>query len=220
MLKKILLGLAVAVVALVGFISTRPAEFSLQRSITIQAPADIAFAQVNDFHRWGAWSPWDKMDPNMTRTFTGADAGLDAVYEWSGNDKVGMGRMTIQESKPSERIRIRLDFLKPMVASNTTTFTFTPAADGVTVTWLMEGRHGFVGKAFSVVMSMDQMVGKQFDEGLAAMKAVSEAEAKKRAEEKAVAEKAAAEKAAAEAAATPPTSPEGQAAGTASAPTP
>jgi dipeptidyl aminopeptidase/acylaminoacyl peptidase len=215
MFQKILLGLAVAIVALAGFISTRPAAFSVERSVTIQAPADIAFAQVNDFHRWGAWSPWDKMDPHMTRAYTGADAGLDAVYEWSGNDKVGQGRMTIQESKPSELVRIRLEFLKPFETTNTTTFAFAPAGNGVTVTWRMEGKNGFMGKAFSLVMDMDKMVGKDFESGLASMKKVAEAEAQKRAEEKAVAEKAAAE-----AAAAPPAPTEGQPAGTAAAPTP
>jgi hypothetical protein len=217
MLKKILLGLAVVVVALAGFISTRPAAFSVQRSATIQAPADIPFAMVNDFHHWGTWSPWDKMDPHMTRTFTGADAGLDAMYEWSGNDKVGSGRMTIQESKPADQIRIRLEFLKPFETTNTTTFTFKPAAEGVTVTWRMEGQNGFMGKAFSLLMDMDSMVGKDFEAGLANLKTAAEAEAKKRAEEKAVAEKAAADAAAAPPAPAPT---EGQPAGTAAAPTP
>jgi len=215
MLKKILLGLAVAVVALAGIISTRPAAFSVQRSATIQAPADIPFALVNDFHHWGSWSPWDKLDPNMTRTFTGADAGLDAMYEWTGNDKVGAGRMTIQESKPAEQLRIRLEFLKPFAATHTAIFTFAPAGEGVTVTWRMEGRNDFMGKAFSLFMDMDQLIGKDFEAGLATLKTLAEAEARKRAEEKAVAEKAAAD-----AAAAPPAPTEGQPAGTAAAPAP
>jgi hypothetical protein len=187
MLKKILLALAIALVALAGFISTRPAAFSVQRSATLQAPADLPFALVNDFHRWGDWSPWEKKDPGMTRTFTGANAGLDAMYEWSGNDEVGQGRMTIQESKAAERIRIRLEFLEPFEAINTTTFTFAPAGDGVTVTWRMEGRNDFLGKAFSVFMNMDQRIGQDFEAGLANLKTVAEAEARKRAEQKAVA---------------------------------
>jgi hypothetical protein len=174
MLKKILLALAVALVALAGFISTRPAAFSVQRSITIQAPADLPFALVNDFHRWAAWSPWEKKDPGMTRTFTGADAGLDAMYEWTGNPDVGAGRMTILESKPAERIRIRLEFLRPLETQNTTTFTFTPAGRDVTVTWRMEGRNEFLGKAFSLFVDMDQAIGKDFEAGLANLKAAAE----------------------------------------------
>jgi hypothetical protein len=219
MLKIILISLAIVVAALAGVISTRPSTFTLQRTATIQAPADIPFAMVNDFHRWGEWSPWEKLDPNQSRTFTGANAGLDSVYEWSGNDKVGKGRMTIEESKPSELVRIRLEFLEPWEANNTTTFSFMPTGDGVTVTWKMEGRNTFMGKAFSLVMDMDSMVGKDFESGLANMKKAAEAEAKKQAEAKAVAEKAAAEAAAAAAAAPAPT--EGQpAAGTATAPAP
>lgn len=177
MLKKILLGLAAALVALAGFISTRPAAFSVQRSVTIQSPADLPFALVNDFHRWAAWSPWEKRDPGMTRTFTGADAGLDAMYEWTGNPEVGSGRMTIVESKPAERVRIRLEFLEPFEALNTTTFTFTPSGRDVTVTWRMEGRNAFLGKAFSLFVDMDEAIGKDFEAGLANLKAAAEAAA-------------------------------------------
>lgn len=219
MLKKILIGLAVAVVALAGFISTRPSTFSVQRSATIQAQADIVFAKVNDFHRWAEWSPWDKKDPAMKRTLTGAEKGLDAMYEWSGNSDVGKGRMTITESKPGELVKIRLEFMEPFPGISTTTFTFAPAGEGTTVTWKMEGTNDFIGKAFSLVMDMDAMIGKDFEEGLANMKKGAEAEAKKHAEEKALAEKAAAEAAAAPPAA--PTPAEGQpGTGTAAAPAP
>jgi Polyketide cyclase / dehydrase and lipid transport len=219
MLKKILIGLAVAVVALAGIISTRPDTFAVQRSATIQAPADIVFAKVNDFHKWDEWSPWDKRDPNMQRTYTGANAGLDAMYEWSGNKDVGKGRMTIQESKANELVRIRLEFMEPFPGTSTTTFSFAPAGEGTTVTWKMEGKNDFIGKAFSLFMDMDKMIGKDFEEGLANMKNKAEAEAKKRAEEKAMAEKAAADAAAAPPAAPAPA--EGQpATGTAAAPAP
>jgi hypothetical protein len=220
MLKKILIGLAVAILALAGIISTRPSQFAVQRSATIQAPADIAFAMVNDFHRWGEWSPWDKLDPNMKRTFTGAKAGLDAMYEWSGNDKVGEGRMTVVESKANELVKIRLEFIEPFASINTTQFAFAPEGEGTKVTWRMEGKNDFIGKAFSLFMDMDAMIGKDFENGLAAMKSGAEAEAKKRAAE----QQALAEKAAAEAAAAPPAAPipaEGQpATGTAAAPAP
>lgn len=219
MIKKILIVLAVAVVALAGFISTRPDTFAVQRSATIQAPADIVFSKVNDFHQWGEWSPWDKRDPNMKRTFTGANAGLDAMYEWTGNKDVGQGRMTIQESKANELVRIRLEFIEPFPSTNTTTFAFAPAGEGTTVTWKMEGKHNFMSKAMGLVMDMDKMIGPDFEEGLSNMKKVAEADAKKRAEEKAMAEKAAADAAAAPPAAPAPA--EGQpATGTAAAPTP
>lgn len=219
MIKKILIGLAVAVIALVGIISIQPDTLVVQRSATIQAPADIVFAKVNDFHQWGTWSPWEKLDPNMKRTFTGANAGLDAMYEWVGNDQVGKGRMTIQESKPNELVRIRLEFLEPWPQTSTTLFTFAPAGEGITATWKMEGKHNFISKAMCLVMDMDKMIGKDFEEGLANMKKGAEAEAKKRAEEKALAEKAAAEAAAAPPAAAAPA--EGQPAnGTAAAPAP
>jgi hypothetical protein len=220
MLKKILIGLAVAVAVLAGIISTGPSEFSVQRSATIQAPPDIAFAMVNDFQRWNEWSPWDKLDPNMKRNFTGAKAGLDAIYEWSGNDDVGEGRMTILESKANELVRIRLEFIKPFASTSTTQFAFATEGTGTKVTWTMSGKNDFIGKAFSLVMDMDEMIGKDFEKGLASMTKGAEAEAQKRAAE----QKAMAEKAAADAAAAPPAAPaaaEGQpATGTAAAPTP
>ncbi len=214
MFKKILIGLAVAIVALGGFIATRADTFSVERSATIKAPADIVFAKVNDFHRWSEWSPWENRDPNMKRSFTGANAGLDAIYEWSGNKEVGTGRMTIQESKPNELVRIQLEFIEPWPGISTTRFAFAPAGEeSTTVTWKMEGKNNFVGKAFSLLMDMDKMIGKDFEQGLAKMKEGSETEAKKRAEEKAAA-----------AAAAPPAAPapaEGQpATGTAAAPAP
>jgi hypothetical protein len=198
MLKKILLGLAVAIVAFAGFIATRPSTFTVQRTATIQASPDFAFALVNDFHRWGEWSPWEKLDPDMKRTFEGADAGPGAKYAWVGNDKVGEGRMTIEESKPNELVRIKLEFIKPWEGTSTTLFELKPEGEGSSVTWRMEGTNNFVGKAFSVFMDMDGMIGKDFESGLANMKQVAEAEAKQRAEERMAAEKAAAEAAAAE----------------------
>ncbi|HVG61484.1 MAG TPA: SRPBCC family protein [Hyalangium sp.] len=213
MLKKILIVVAVAIIGLVGLISTQPDALIVQRSATIQAPADIVFAKVNDFHKWSEWSPWEKLDPNMKRTFTGANAGLDAMYEWTGNDEVGKGRMTIQESKPNELVRIRLEFFEPWPQTSTTLFTFAPAGEGTTVTWKMEGKHNFVSKAMCLVMDMDKLIGKDFEAGLASMKNAAEAEAK------ALAEKAAADAAAAPPAAAAPA--EGQPAnGTAAAPAP
>jgi hypothetical protein len=182
MLKKLLLGVAVLVVALCGVIALRPSTYTVQRTATLKASPDIAFALVNDFHHWGEWSPWDKLDPNQKRTFEGAPTGTGAIYGWSGNDQVGEGRMTIEESKANELVRIKLEFLRPWASTNSTTFTFSPAAEGVSVTWKMEGHNDFMGKAFSLVMDMDAMLGKDFDNGLASMGKAAEAEARKRAE--------------------------------------
>lgn len=182
MLKKILLGLALVLVVLCGFIATRPNTFVVQRSATIKAPADIVFAQVNDFHHWAAWSPWDKLDPSQKTTFEGASAGVGARYGWSGDDKVGEGRMLIEESKANELVRIQLEFIRPFASINTTSFLFSSTAEGTQVTWKMEGLQDFISKAMCLVMDMDAMVGKDFEAGLAAMRQVSEAEAQKRAQ--------------------------------------
>jgi len=199
MLKKILLGAAGVLVALCGVIAMQPATYSVQRSATFKASPDITFALVNDFHRWGEWSPWDKLDPNQKTTFEGAATGVGAKYGWSGNDQVGEGRMTIEESKANELVRIKLEFIRPFASTSPTTFTFAPAAEGVTVTWKMDGTNDFMGKAFSLFVNMDAMLGKDFDSGLAAMGKIAETETQKRAEAEAA--KLAAEKAAAEAAA-------------------
>jgi hypothetical protein len=220
MLKKILLGLVAVIALLAIVIATRPAEYTVVRKTTIQAAPEIAFARVNDFHRWIEWSPWDKLDPAMKRTFEGASTGAGALYGWTGNDQVGEGRMTIEESKLNELVRIKLEFIKPFPATSTTTFTFAQAGAGTEVTWQMVGQNNFISKAFSLFMDMDKMIGADFERGLASMKEGSETEAKKVAEEKAqAAAKAAAEAAAAAQAAPPPA--EGQPAqGTATAPAP
>jgi hypothetical protein len=182
MLKKLLLGLVVVLVAFCGFVATRPSTYVVQRTATLKASPDIAFAAVNDFHRWAEWSPWDKLDPRQKTTFEGAASGTGAIYGWSGNDDVGEGRMTIEESKANELVRIKLEFIRPFASTSTTSFLFAPAAEGVSVTWKMEGNNDFVGKAFSVFMDMDAMLGKDFDKGLADLGKVAEAEARKRSE--------------------------------------
>src|SRR6267154_3822760 len=123
MIKKILLGLVVIVVLLCVVILLQPATYQVERSTTINAPAEVVFAQVNDFHKWNAWSPWAKLDPAMKQTFEGAPAGNGAVYTWTGNKEVGEGRMTITESRPSDLIKIKLDFIRPFAATSDTVFT-------------------------------------------------------------------------------------------------
>jgi hypothetical protein len=171
---KLLLIVGVALAVVVAFIATRPASFRIARSETMAAPAAAAFALVNDFRRWGEWSPWSKIDPAMEVTYGGAETGEGATYAWSGNREIGEGQMTIEESRPDELIRIRLEFKKPMKATNTAEFTFEPEGEGTRVTWSMEGRNGFLGKAIGLVMNMDRMVGDQFEKGLADMKSIVE----------------------------------------------
>jgi len=175
MLTKILIALAVIGVVLVIVVATRPSEFRVARTATIAAPAPAVFAQVNDFRKWEAWNPWAKLDPAMKQTYEGAPAGTGAMYTWAGNSQVGEGRMTLTESRPSDLIRIRLEFLKPFPGTSTAEFTFKPEANQTAVVWSMAGTNNFMAKVVCLFMSMDKMIGGQFEKGLAQMKSVVEA---------------------------------------------
>ena len=179
MLKKTLIVLAVLVIAFVVYVAQRPADFRIERSTTISAPAPVVFARVNDLRQWQEFSPWAKLDPAAKISFAGPQTGVGSAFTWAGNSDVGEGTMTITESKPAELVRFRLDFLKPMESTGTAEFTFKPAGNGTTVTWSMFGKNNFIGRAFCVFMDMDKMVGGQFEEGLAKLKTLSEAAAKK-----------------------------------------
>jgi hypothetical protein len=174
----IILVVVVVLAAFVVIAAMQPADFTVTRSTTISAPPSVAFAQVNDFHKWDAWSPWAKIDPAMKTTFEGSSEGTGAVYSWTGNNKVGEGKMTITDSHASDLIRLKLEFYKPFAATNTAEFTFQPQGNQTTVTWKMLGRKNFVTKAMCLFMNMDKMLGGQFESGLAQMKSVSEATAK------------------------------------------
>jgi uncharacterized protein YndB with AHSA1/START domain len=165
-------------VVLAIVVSMRPSAFRISRSATIAAPPEAVFPHVNDLHKWDAWSPWAKLDPDCKVTFEGPAAGTGASYAWSGNNKVGAGHMLITESKPGELILMKLDFLKPMKATNVTEFTFKPAGNETKVTWTMSGSNNFMGKAFSLFVDCDRMIGGQFEKGLADMKTLVEAETK------------------------------------------
>jgi hypothetical protein len=160
-------GVLVLLGALLVFIGTRPDHFRVERSAEINAPGDIIFSFINDFRQWGQWSPFEKLDPNMKKTFDGPPSGPGAVYSWSGNAKAGIGRITILESRPGELLLMKLEFLKPFVCTNQVTFTFVPTGAGTRVTWSMEGKNNFMAKAFQLFMNMDAMLGKEFAEGLA-----------------------------------------------------
>jgi uncharacterized protein YndB with AHSA1/START domain len=174
MLKKIALVIVALVAIVLIYAATRPDSFSVQRTATIKAPPEKVFALINDFHNWSAWSPWEKLDPAMKRTHSGAKSGQGAVYAWLGNSDVGEGRMEITESVPSSKVGIQLDFITPFESKNTTLFTLQPQGDSTQVTWLMQGPAPYVTKLMTVFVSMDKMIGKDFEAGLANLKANAE----------------------------------------------
>jgi len=174
-MKKVLGVLLALIVVLVAFVASRPATFHIERSATIAAPADSVFAHIGDLHQWPSWSPWEKLDPNMTRSFAGT--GVGSTYQWAGNDKVGEGRMTVTELEPARSVVLKLDFIKPFQATSTARFALDPAPEGTRVTWSMDGNNNFIAKAMCIVMPMDKMVGPDFERGLAGLKAVAEASA-------------------------------------------
>lgn len=177
MLKRILLGLVavivVAVVIVLILAARQPDEFRIQRTATINAPAEKIVAHIDDFHQWSAWSPYEHLDPAMQRTFSGAPTGKGSIYEWNGNSDVGQGRMEILDASPS-KVSIKLDFHKPMEASNIAEFDLQPKGDATDVTWAMYGSMPFISKIMCVFFDMDKMIGPDFEKGLAALKTVSE----------------------------------------------
>jgi Polyketide cyclase / dehydrase and lipid transport len=178
MSTAILIGLAVfaALVALfLIIVALRPSDFRVSRTASIFAPPKAVFAQVNDFHKWQAWSPYDKRDPAMKRTYEGPREGTGASYAWNGNNEVGEGRTTIIESKTGELIRIKLEFVRPFAGTSTAEITFKPDGDRTAVTWSLTGKHAFVPKAVGLFINMDKMIGGDFETGLANLKSVVEA---------------------------------------------
>jgi hypothetical protein len=179
MLKKILIGLVVLVVGFLAVVAMQPADFRVTRTATISAPPPTVFAHVNDLHQWEAWSPWAKLDPAMKQTYAGAPAGVGASYTWSGNKDVGEGRMTITESHPSDLIQLKLEFLKPFASTCEVEFNFKAAGDQTAVAWAMTGKNNFMAKAVGLFMNCEKMVGGQFEQGLAQLKAAVETANKK-----------------------------------------
>jgi len=174
MIKKLLILLVLVVGVFAGVAANQPDQFKIERNIKIEAPAATVFAQVNDYRGWGAWSPWEKMDPNMKTSLEGPIAGVGAILHWKGNSEVGEGTMTIAESKTNELVGLKLDFKEPMEATSTAQFTFTPQGAGTVVSWSMSGLKNFIQKAMGLVMNCDKMIGEQFERGLADLKTVSE----------------------------------------------
>jgi Polyketide cyclase / dehydrase and lipid transport len=178
MLHIILVAIAVIVVLFLIIVALQPSDFRVSRSAKLAAPPEKIFPQVNELRNWEAWSPWAKLDPNCKITYSGPPAGMDAGYAWAGNKKVGEGRLTITESKPSQFVRLRLEFLKPFKATNTAEFMFRPEGNQTVVTWNMFGNNNFIFKAFALFMNCDKMIGGDFEKGLTAMKTIAEADEK------------------------------------------
>jgi hypothetical protein len=173
MVKTIATIVVVLIVALLVYAATQPDTFRVQRSVSINAPAENIFPFINDFRNWVDWSPWEKMDPELKRSFGGAASGQGSVYEWEGQ-KVGKGRMEIAKISPPTNILINLDFLKPLEAHNIAEFTLEPRGNSTTVTWAMYGPSPYIAKIMHIFFSMDSMVGKQFETGLANLKTIAE----------------------------------------------
>jgi uncharacterized protein YndB with AHSA1/START domain len=174
MFKIIVIALVLAVGGLLLFASTRPDEFRVQRSAVVKAPPEKIYPLIVDLKGWQAWSPWEKKDPAMKRTYSGPAQGLGAASAWEGNKDVGAGRMEITEATPSSKVVFKLEFLKPIEGNNTATFTLQPAGEGTTVTWVMDGKANILSKLMGVLFDMDKMIGKDFEAGLESIRAVAE----------------------------------------------
>jgi len=166
--------LTAPIVAVGVMAATRPNSFRVERRTRIDAPPERVFALLDDFHQWGQWSPWEKLDPTMTRTHGGPERGVGATYAWTGNKKVGQGRMEILEATSPSKVSVRLEFLAPWKATNTAEFLLTPAGSGTDVVWAMFGPSPFMMKVMGLFMPIDKMVGKDFEAGLANMKRAAE----------------------------------------------
>jgi hypothetical protein len=173
-LEFILLAIAVAVTILLVMAMLKPDTFRVERKAVIGASPETIFPHLNDLEAWQFWSPWAKKDPNAKASFGDVRAGLGASFGWEGNAKVGKGRMTIIETRPSEKVAYRLEFEKPFKGTNIAEFSLRPQANGTEVTWAMHGPANLVSKFMDVLMNMDKMVGNDFEAGLASLKALVE----------------------------------------------
>lgn len=174
MLQTVAIVVVILIAAVLILAALKPTSFRYERSTSIEAPPQKVFPLIDDFHNWKQWSPWEKLDPALQRTYSGPPSGKGAVYAWQGNKNVGSGRMEITDSQPAKKVLIKLDFISPFEAHNTAEFTLAPESGGTKVTWAMYGPSPFMPRLMSVFMNMEKMLTKSFDEGLASMKALAE----------------------------------------------
>jgi uncharacterized protein YndB with AHSA1/START domain len=168
----VVLAIAIAIILILA--ASKPNTFSVRRATMVKAPPEKIFAVINDFHRWGTWSPYEHKDPAMKRTYSGAESGKGAIYAWEGNKNVGSGRMEILDARAPSKIVIKLDFFTPFEGHNTAEFTMLPQGDATNVTWLMHGPAPLMSKVMQVFINMDNMIGKDFEIGLANLKKLTE----------------------------------------------
>jgi len=174
MLKIVALVVVVLIAGVLIAAATKPDTFRVQRATSIKAPPEKIFALINDFHSWGSWSPYERLDPTMKRTYTGRANGKGSVYEWEGNRNVGKGRVEITDTTPPSNVTIKLDMVKPFEAHNIVEFTLEAKGNSTNAKWAMDGQNSYMAKVMSLLFSMDSMVGGQFEEGLANLKTVAE----------------------------------------------
>ncbi|WP_437226460.1 SRPBCC family protein [Planctomicrobium sp. SH661] len=179
MVKKIVIAVVGLLALFLLIVSLQPSSFRIARSAEIHAPPAVVFNILNDLHQGGRWSPFEKLDPTMKRTFSGPESGPGAHYEWDGSEQAGAGSMTIEEARPDEFIRVKLDFTRPMAGTSEIKYELTPSSEGTKVTWSMEGKSNFLGKAICMFMDMDDMIGSKFENGLRNLDEVAQEEAKK-----------------------------------------
>jgi carbon monoxide dehydrogenase subunit G len=174
MFKKIAIAVVVLLAAIFIYAAMQPDTFRVQRATTIKAPPEKIFAILNDFQKSVAWSPYEKKDPAMKRTFSGAPSGKGSVYAFEGNNEVGTGRLEIVESLPPKKVALQLDMVKPFMGSNIIEYTLEPKGEATEVTWAIHGPVPFISKLMCIFVNMDKMVGKDFETGLANLKTIAE----------------------------------------------
>jgi carbon monoxide dehydrogenase subunit G len=177
MLKMISIGggvIVVVIAAVLVYAATKPDTFRVERATSIKATPEAIFALINDFHNFPDWSPYEKLDPDMKRSYSGAVDGKGAVYVWDSNGKAGTGRMEIADTAPPSKVTINLDFSKPFVAHNIVEFTLEPRGESTLVTWAMQGPVPYVAQIMHVIFNMDRMIGGDFETGLANLKRLTE----------------------------------------------
>jgi len=168
----VLAALVAVIVVLLVIASHRPDDFRIERSARIEASPSDVFAEINDFRNWKEWSPWEKLDPNMVTTYDGPESGVGAKTAWTGNSKAGQGAMEILETDMPNRVKIKIDFIKPIQAQHVSEFHMKPEGSATLISWQMHGKNNLISKVFGIFMNMDAMIGKDFEEGFENLKTV------------------------------------------------
>jgi len=174
MLKKISITIAVILAVLLVVALFRPSTVQVERSIVIRAKPEKIFDQINNFRKWSSWSPWEKIDPDMKRTYSGENSGIGAKYAWSGNREIGTGSMEITGSETGSRITLNLDFVEPFEGHNIVDFILKNRGDSTAVTWSIRCEQNYFARLIGIFVSMDSMIGDEFEKGLSDLKSVAE----------------------------------------------